>query len=40
MDLFQYFYSHLILLTGYQLAFGVVIGALSSFVAVRRYLKN
>ncbi len=40
LDLFQYFYTHILLLIGYQLVFGVVIGGLSSFIAVRRYLKN
>jgi cell division transport system permease protein len=40
LGLFQYFYTHLANLLLYELLFGVIIGALSSFVAVRRYLKN
>jgi cell division transport system permease protein len=40
MNLFQYFLSHFVLLFVYILLFGVVLGAVSSFVAVRRYLKN
>lgn len=40
MNAFQYYYMHVIRLFLYSLAFGVIIGALSSFWAVRRYLKN
>jgi cell division transport system permease protein len=40
MDLFQYFLSHIVALFFYILFFGIVLGAASSFVAVRRYLKN
>jgi len=40
LDIFQYFYTHLLTLFLYQLIFAVGIGSLSSFVAVRRYLKN
>ncbi len=40
IDIFQYFYTHLPQLLVYELLFGIVIGALSSFVAVRRYLRN
>jgi cell division transport system permease protein len=40
LNLFQYFYTHIIQLFVYELLFGVVIGGLSSFWAVRRYLKN
>ncbi len=40
LNLIQYFYSNIFGLFLYQLAFGIGIGALSSFVAVRRYLKN
>ncbi len=36
----QYFTTHVFTLLLYQLAFGVGISAISSFVAVRRYLKN
>lgn len=39
MDLSQYFSSHFFMLLGYQLLFGIALGVLSSFVAVRRYLK-
>jgi cell division transport system permease protein len=40
LNIFQYFYTHLIQLFVYELSFGVVVGGLSSFWAVRRYLKN
>lgn len=40
LNLFQYFYTNILNLLGYQLLFGVLIGALSSFIAVRRYLRN
>jgi cell division transport system permease protein len=40
LDIFRYFYTHIIQLFVYELLFGVVIGGLSSFWAVRRYLKN
>ena len=40
MDLAGYFTSHLFVLLFYQLAFGVVIGVLSSLIAIRRYLKT
>ncbi len=40
LNLFQYFYMHLPQLLLYELLFGVIIGALSSFIAVRRYLRN
>jgi cell division transport system permease protein len=40
LGLFRYFYTHLGLLFIYELLFGVVIGGLSSSVAVRKYLKN
>lgn len=40
LNLFQYFYTNILSLLGYQLLFGVLIGALSSLIAVRRYLKN
>ncbi len=39
-DLFHYFYTHLFQLFFYELIFGVLIGSFSSFIAVRRYLKN
>ncbi|MDO8536707.1 MAG: permease-like cell division protein FtsX [bacterium] len=40
LDLFGYFYAHIVRLFVYQLIFGVGIGSFSSFVAVKRYLKN
>jgi cell division transport system permease protein len=40
LNIFQYFYTHIAILFGEVLLFGVVIGALSSFWAVRRYLRN
>ena len=40
LGLFHYFYSHIGRLLIYELLFGVIIGALSSFFAVRRYLRN
>lgn len=40
LNIFQYFYTHIAQLFLYELLFGVVIGGLSSFWAVRRYLKN
>lgn len=40
LNLFQYFAANLLQFFGYQLLFGILIGALSSFVAVKRYLRN
>lgn len=40
LNIFQYFYTHLLQLFLYELCFGVVIGGLSSIIAVRKYLKN
>ena len=40
LNIFHYFYTHIIQLFVYELLFGVVVGGLSSFWAVRRYLKN
>lgn len=40
LNLFQYFYTHILQLLLYELLFGTVIGGLSSFFAVRRYLRN
>jgi len=39
MDLREYFAVHFFLLFSYQLLFGVGIGVISSFIAIRRYLK-
>jgi cell division transport system permease protein len=40
IGVFHYFYTHIVQLLLYELVFGVVLGAASSFVAVRRYLRN
>ncbi|MCR4328273.1 MAG: ABC transporter permease [Patescibacteria group bacterium] len=40
LDIFRFFISNFAVLFGYQLLFGVGIGIFSSFIAVRRYLKN
>lgn len=39
MNVWDYFLSHFFLLFGYQLLFGVGLGVVSSFIAVRKYLK-
>ncbi len=39
-DIFRYFFANILVLIGYQILFGILIGGLSSFIAVRRYLKN
>ncbi len=40
LDIFHYFYANIFMLLGYQLLFGIGIGSVSSFIAVRRYLRN
>jgi len=40
LGLFHYFYSHILWLFLYEFGFGVVIGGLSSFIAVKKYLRN
>ncbi|MDP3948876.1 MAG: permease-like cell division protein FtsX [bacterium] len=40
LNIFSYFSSNVLKFTLYQILFAVVIGGLSSFIAVRRYLKN
>ncbi|RJQ28816.1 ABC transporter permease [Candidatus Parcubacteria bacterium] len=40
LKLFEYFYTNIFRLLGYQMLFGIVLGGLSSFIAVRRYLRN
>ncbi len=40
LNVFGYFMANILKLTSYQILFAVVIGSLSSFIAVRRYLKN
>lgn len=40
LNLFHYYYTNLPGLLGYLLLFGVVVATFSSFVAVRRYLRN
>ncbi|MBI4094644.1 MAG: ABC transporter permease [Candidatus Liptonbacteria bacterium] len=37
---YQFFFSNIFVLFGYQMLFGTLIGGFSSFIAVRRYLKN
>jgi cell division protein FtsX len=39
LGLSAYFYGHFPQLFGYQLLFGIILGAASATVAVRRYLK-
>lgn len=40
MDLVSYFNSSIFKILGYQLLFGIVIGVVSSLIAIRRYLKT
>ena len=40
LNIFDYFWGHIGRLLGYELLFGIVIGACSSFIAVKRYLRN
>jgi cell division transport system permease protein len=40
LNIFPYFYTHLLSLFVYSFLFGTVIGGFSSFVAVKKYLKN
>lgn len=40
LNIFQYFTSHILKLFGYQLLLGVGIGSISSFIAIRRYLRG
>lgn len=40
LGLSEYFYGNLFSLLVYQILFGIFLGGLSSFVAVRRYLRN
>lgn len=40
LNIFNYFTANFFKLTMYQIFFAIVIGGLSSFVAVRRYLRN
>ncbi|MDP3729770.1 MAG: permease-like cell division protein FtsX [bacterium] len=39
MDLNVYFFTNILTLFGYQILFGVALGTISSYIAVRRYLK-
>jgi cell division transport system permease protein len=39
-DLTSYFFHNILILLGYQVLFGVGLTVISSFIAVRRYLKN
>lgn len=40
LELFRYYYTHIFSLFLYALLFSVIVGAFSSFIAVRRYLRN
>ena len=40
LNIFQYFWTHILPLFFYTLLFAIVLGGLSSFIAVKRYLKN
>lgn len=40
LNLFRYFYTHLLQLSLYELLFGILVAGFSSFFAVRRYLRN
>ena len=39
VDLQLYFFTNILSLTFYQLIFGIVLGAISSFIAIRRYMR-
>ena len=39
MNMWTYFYTHLVSFVGYQILFGTALGVISSSVAVRKYLK-
>lgn len=39
INLWTYFAGNLLILTGYQMAFGIVLGTISSAIAVRKYLQ-
>ncbi|MGC9968736.1 MAG: permease-like cell division protein FtsX [Minisyncoccia bacterium] len=40
LNIFEYFSAHIVRLFVYELLFGIIIGAFSGFIAVKRYLKN
>jgi cell division transport system permease protein len=40
LDIWEYFTSHLPVLLIYQILFGIVLGLISSFIAIGKYLKN
>jgi cell division transport system permease protein len=40
LNIFQYFYTHFLQFLLYEILFGAVIGGLSSFIAVRKYLRD
>lgn len=40
LNIFSYFSSNVLKFTAYQILFAVIIGGLSSFIAVKRYLKD
>jgi len=39
IDLKIYFFSNILILTLYQLIFGIALGAISSFIAIRKYMR-
>jgi cell division transport system permease protein len=39
INLWSYLISNIFSLTGYQVVFGILLGTISSFIAVRKYLK-
>ena len=40
LSVFHYFYTHVFQIFAYELIFSICIGSLSSYIAIRRYLKN
>lgn len=40
LNIFQYFYTHIFQLFFYEFIFGISIGIFSSYIAVKKYLKN
>jgi cell division transport system permease protein len=40
LNIFQYFYTHIFQLFFYEFIFGILIGIFSSYIAVKKYLKN
>jgi cell division transport system permease protein len=40
LNIMSYFWGNFLILLSYQLIFGIILGAFSSFIAVQKYLKN